>query len=52
MNERHHPLKIRLLGIEPEIRQRFVVPGVITLDRLHDVTQIVRGSQDTFNECL
>ena len=46
MNERHYLLKIRLLEIEPEIWRRFVVPGGITLDRLHDVIQIVMGWQD------
>ena len=46
MNERHYLLKIRLLGIEPEIWRRFVVPGGIPLDRLHDVIQIVMGWQD------
>jgi hypothetical protein len=32
--------------IQPEILRRFVVPGDITLDRLHDVIQIVMGWQD------
>lgn len=39
-------LTIRLDGIEAEIWRRFVVPGDITLDRLHDVIQIVMGWQD------
>lgn len=43
MNERMYLLKIRLTEIEPEIWRRFVVPGDITLDRLHDVIQIVMG---------
>ena len=47
MNERRYLLKIRLLDIEPEIWRRFVVPGSITLDRLHDVIQIVMGWTDT-----
>ena len=46
MNDRLYLLKIRLLGIEPEIWRRFVVPGLITLDRLHDVIQIVMGWED------
>ena len=46
MNERRYLLKIRLLDIEPEIWRRFVVPGSITLDRLHDVIQIVMGWKD------
>jgi hypothetical protein len=41
MNERLYLLKIRLLEIEPEIWRQFVVPGGITLDRVHDVIQIV-----------
>jgi len=47
MNERLYLLKIRLLQIEPEIWRRFVVPGDITLDRLHDVIQIVMGWSDS-----
>ena len=46
MKDRFYLLKIRLLDIEPEIWRRFVVPGGITLDRLHDVIQIVMGWQD------
>jgi hypothetical protein len=41
MNERLYLLKIQLLDIEPSIWRRFVVPASITLDRLHDVIQIV-----------
>jgi len=47
MNERMYLLKIRLLDIEPEIWRRFVVPASITLDRLHDVIQIVMGWTDS-----
>jgi hypothetical protein len=47
MNDRCYLLKIRLLEIEPEIWRRFVVPGSITLDRLHDVIQIVMGWTDS-----
>jgi hypothetical protein len=47
MNERLYLLKIRLLEIEPEIWRRFVVPSDITLDRLHDVIQIVMGWTDS-----
>lgn len=39
-------LKVSLVGIEPEIWRRFVVPADITLDRLHDVIQIVMGWED------
>jgi len=47
MDERLYLLKIRLLDIEPEIWRRFVVPASITLDRLHDVIQIVMGWTDS-----
>ncbi|MEJ2755358.1 MAG: plasmid pRiA4b ORF-3 family protein [Gammaproteobacteria bacterium] len=46
MNERFYLLKIQLLDIEPTIWRRFVVPAYITLDRLHDVIQIVMGWKD------
>ena len=46
MKEQFYLLKIRLLDIEPEIWRRFVVPASITLDRLHDVIQIVMGWTD------
>lgn len=39
-------MKVSLTGIEPEIWRRFVVPADITLDRLHDVIQIVMGWED------
>ncbi len=47
MNERLYLLKIQLLGIEPAILRRFIVPASITLDRLHDVIQIVMGWTDS-----
>jgi len=47
MDDREYVLKIRLLDIEPEIWRRFVVPARITLDRLHDVIQIVMGWTDS-----
>jgi hypothetical protein len=40
-------LHIELEGIEPKIWRRVVVPSIITLDRLHDVIQIVMGWSDT-----
>ena len=46
MEDRMYLLKIKLLDIEPEIWRRFVVPADITLDRLHDVIQIVMGWHD------
>ena len=47
MNERFYLLKIQLLDIEPTIWRRFVVSASITLDRLHDVIQIVMGWTDS-----
>jgi hypothetical protein len=39
MEDRMYLLTIRLDGIQPEIWRCFVVPGDITLDRLHDVIE-------------
>ncbi|NQS72364.1 MAG: plasmid pRiA4b ORF-3 family protein [Desulfobulbaceae bacterium] len=47
MSERFYLLKIQLLDIEPAIWRRFIVPASITLDRLHDVIQIVMGWTDS-----
>ncbi|MCF6237500.1 MAG: plasmid pRiA4b ORF-3 family protein [Candidatus Marinimicrobia bacterium] len=47
MNGRRYLLKIRLLDIEPDIWRHFVAPASITLDRLHDVIQIVMGWTDS-----
>jgi len=47
MNGRMYLLKIQLLDIEPAIWRRFVVPASITLDRLHDVIQIIMGWTDS-----
>lgn len=47
MNTQYYQLKITLRDIRPEIWRRFVVPADISLDRLHDVIQIVMGWQDT-----
>ncbi|SFM72175.1 pRiA4b ORF-3-like protein [Nitrosomonas nitrosa] len=47
MSERFYLLKIQLFDIEPSIWRRFVVPASITLDRLHDVIQIVMGWTDS-----
>jgi hypothetical protein len=46
MDDRLYLLTIELLGIEPKIWRKFVVPAGITLDRLHDVIQIVMGWKD------
>ena len=41
-----YQLKITLLDTKPPVWRRVVVPGEITLDRLHDVIQIVMGWDD------
>jgi len=46
MKRKFYVLKVSLVGIKPEIWRRFVVPADITLDRLHDVIQIVMGWED------
>ena len=46
MNQPLYLLRISVQDIEPEIWRRFVVPADITLDRLHDVVQIVMGWED------
>ena len=47
MNEKIYLLKIQMLDIEPAIWRSFVAPASITLDRLHDVIQIVMGWTDS-----
>jgi len=47
MKERMYLLGIEMIDIEPRIWRRFVVPAGITLDRLHDVIQIVMGWTDS-----
>ncbi|MBF0558682.1 MAG: plasmid pRiA4b ORF-3 family protein [Nitrospirae bacterium] len=47
MKRHSYVLKVALADIEPEIWRRFVVPSDITLDRLHDVIQIVMGWTDS-----
>ena len=47
MNERFYLLRIQLLDIRPEIWRRFVVPANVTLDRLHDIIQIVMDWTDS-----
>lgn len=47
MKKQYYLLEICLVDIEPYIWRRFVVPADITLDRLHDVIQIVMGWTDS-----
>lgn len=42
-----YQLKITLKHVEPAVWRRFVVPASLTLDRLHDVVQIVMGWDDS-----
>lgn len=46
MKRKYYLLKVSLLGITPSIWREFVVPCDITLDRLHDVIQIIMGWSD------
>lgn len=46
MYSRTYLLKITLKDLEPAIWRRFLVPWYISLDRLHDVIQIVMGWED------
>ena len=46
MENRNFQLYIELEGTSPRIWRRFVVPSTITLDRLHDVIQIVMEWSD------
>lgn len=41
--EKYYLLRIELLEVEPKIWREFAVPSDISLDRLHDVVQIVMG---------
>lgn len=45
-------IKITLLGSKPPIWRCFCVPGQTTLDRLHDVIQIVMGWQESHLHCF
>lgn len=45
-------IKITLVGTKPPIWRRFCVPGEISLDRLHDIIQIVMGWQETHLHCF
>jgi hypothetical protein len=46
VQDQQYLLKITLLHIKPEIWRRFAVPAGLSLDRLHDVIQIVMGWLD------
>lgn len=47
MKDKFYQLRIELLEAEPVIWRQFVVPAEISLDRLHDVIQIVMGWKDS-----
>jgi hypothetical protein len=45
-------LEITLSGSKPPVWRRFCVPGEISLDRLHDIIQIVMGWQEKHLHCF
>jgi hypothetical protein len=47
MKQKYFLLRIEMMEIEPLIWRRFVVPAEISLDRLHDVIQIIMGWKDS-----
>ena len=47
-----YTIKITLRGSKPSIWRRFCVPAEITLDRLHDVIQIVMGWEESHLHCF
>jgi len=47
MSNKTYVLRIELKEIKPVIWRRFIVPSNITLDRLHDIIQIVMGFTDS-----
>lgn len=47
MDIKCYQLKVTLIGTTPAIWRQFVVPAAITLDRLHDVLQIVMGWEES-----
>ena len=46
MSESAYVMKVSLIDSKPAIWRRFCVPGQTTLDRLHDIIQIVMGWQE------
>lgn len=42
-----YQIKILLMGIEPAIWRRFLVPASVTLHQFHEILQIVMGWQDS-----
>lgn len=47
MSAKLYQLKVSLIGIKPAVWRQLTVPSSITLDRLHDVLQIVMGWEDS-----
>lgn len=45
-------LRVRLMESEPEIWRRFLVPGDMPLDELHDVLQVVMGWENLHLHCF
>lgn len=46
MQEKYYLINIELIDVKPKVWRDFVVPADISLDRLHDIIQIVMGWQD------
>ncbi|MEW6710345.1 MAG: plasmid pRiA4b ORF-3 family protein [Candidatus Riflebacteria bacterium] len=44
--QKFYLINLELMEIKPTVWRRFVVPADISLDRLHDVIQIIMGWQD------
>jgi len=48
MPQKAYVMKISLVGSQPAIWRRICIPGETTLDRLHDIIQIVMGWQECY----
>ncbi len=46
MKQEFYQIHIELTGLQPSVFREFIVPNTISLDRLHDVIQIVMGWED------
>jgi len=47
MKQKYYLLRIEMREVEPVVWRQFIVPAEISLDRLHDVIQIVMGWKDS-----
>ena len=46
VSSKKYQLRIELAGIDPVIWRRFIVPSCVSLDRLHDIIQVMMGWKD------